>query len=95
VKVERETGTLYGTKHSMHNRIRNILLEASESFNLKNKRLIVVDVQEEYKLGFSFPIKDFTSFINKNIKHMQECIFLYNGESLGFSQRTGIYLLVI
>lgn len=60
-------------------------LKLFEEFSpLKNKTLIVVDIQPAYQKGFNFKMRDFINFINKNINRFDSVIFLYNGSDLGF-----------
>lgn len=50
---------------------------------LKNKTIISVDIQPEYQSHIHF-LNDWIKFLNKSYKN-NKIVFLYNGESLGFS----------
>lgn len=48
------------------------------------KHLCVVDIQPEYKSGFSYFLQDFISFLNENYDSLSNLTFFYNGhDTLG------------
>lgn len=60
-----------------------------------SNNLVVVDIQPEYRKGFTFKPLEFGNWINQNVSKYNKVVFLYNGPELGFPEESEyIYWLV-
>ena len=63
---------------------RNKLLEDSGINLVQNANLFSVDIQPEYQNAFSFDLREYMRFLNKNFDAMNSLTFFYNGaETIG------------
>ena len=63
---------------------RNKLLEDSGINLVQNANLFSVDIQPEYQNAFTFDLREYMRFLNKNFDAMNSLTFFYNGaETIG------------
>lgn len=61
-------------------------MKSFEDFSkYKGKDFISVDIQQEYMNGIYFRVDEFTHFLNETAHLFNDCIFFYNGDSMGMS----------
>jgi hypothetical protein len=65
---------------------RNKLLEASGINLADNANFLSIDIQPEYEGSFTFDLRSYMRFLNKNAENMYSLTFLYNGyDTLGMT----------
>jgi hypothetical protein len=70
---------------------RNKLLEDSGINLVQNANLFSVDIQPEYQNGFTFDLREYMRFLNRNFDAMNSLTFLYNGDDTTGGVNEGEY----
>jgi len=60
------------------------LFEKYKNVDIKNKTLLVVDIQPAYQKWISFSVFTFLNFLNRNFEEFNRVIFFFNGPEMGY-----------